>query len=56
LLTDDEQRPKAERLVQQWLSRQHAPADSHWTCPECGERHEPQFEACWKCDAVFDPT
>jgi hypothetical protein len=20
-----------------------------WTCPQCGERVEPQFAACWKC-------
>ena len=21
----------------------------HWTCPQCSERHENQFGACWKC-------
>ena len=20
-----------------------------WTCPDCGERHGPQFAQCWKC-------
>ena len=20
-----------------------------WTCPQCGERLEEQFRACWKC-------
>jgi hypothetical protein len=20
-----------------------------WTCPDCGERVEGQFEACWRC-------
>ena len=20
-----------------------------WTCPECGERHGPQFAQCWNC-------
>jgi len=20
-----------------------------WTCPTCGEKHEDQFEECWKC-------
>lgn len=20
-----------------------------WTCPACGERHQDQFDACWKC-------
>ena len=26
-------------------------ASSHntWTCASCGERHESQFAACWKC-------
>ncbi len=22
-----------------------------WSCPACGEAHEPQFTACWKCGA-----
>src|SRR5262245_12889676 len=20
-----------------------------WTCPQCGEQHQEQFDACWKC-------
>jgi len=20
-----------------------------WTCPQCGEEHQEQFDACWKC-------
>lgn len=20
-----------------------------WTCPKCGERHDDQFDSCWKC-------
>src|ERR1700722_4002434 len=20
-----------------------------WTCPRCGEKHQEQFDACWKC-------
>jgi hypothetical protein len=20
-----------------------------WTCPACGEQHQEQFDACWKC-------
>lgn len=23
-----------------------------WQCPACGETHEAQFTACWKCDTV----
>ena len=22
-----------------------------WVCPDCGERLEPQFTACWRCGA-----
>ena len=22
-----------------------------WTCPDCGESHEAQFDSCWKCGA-----
>ena len=22
-----------------------------WTCPDCGERIEPQFTECWNCGA-----
>src|SRR5262249_27236335 len=22
---------------------------SMWTCPQCGETHPDQFDACWKC-------
>jgi len=25
--------------------------DRPWQCPECGEPHEPQFTACWKCES-----
>jgi hypothetical protein len=23
-----------------------------WQCPECGERHEPEFNECWGCGYV----
>lgn len=23
---------------------------SPWTCPTCGEEHEPQFTTCWQCN------
>ena len=26
-----------------------ASSQDNWTCPGCGERHESQFAACWKC-------
>ena len=24
-----------------------------WTCPNCGERLEPQFDSCWRCNDTF---
>jgi rubrerythrin len=27
----------------------HAEEAEPWVCPGCGERHEPPFEACWRC-------
>jgi hypothetical protein len=29
----------------------HNPSDetARWTCPKCGEKIEPQFDACWNC-------
>jgi hypothetical protein len=56
LLADDEQSPKAERLVADWVARRSAPRVASWTCVSCGERHEPQFESCWRCGASFDAT
>ncbi len=28
----------------------------HWTCSGCGERHESQFNACWKCGQDKPPA
>ena len=28
-----------------------------WKCPKCGEQHDDQFDACWKCSpALQEPT
>ena len=48
-LVDDEQLPRATRLVKQWLERPSGSGAIAWVCPSCGERHEPQFGTCWKC-------
>ncbi len=56
LLSDDEQSPKAERLVADWISARSATNTGSWTCATCGERHEPQFELCWKCGEAFDAS
>ena len=26
-----------------------------WTCSKCGERHDDQFETCWKCAGEAAP-
>jgi hypothetical protein len=55
--------PFAEGWPQLWVSEgQHAEAEQlvataldgvqrgpEWTCPECRERIESQFTACWRC-------
>ena len=56
LLTDDEQWPKAERLVAEWVAARSETHTESWTCASCGERHEPQFELCWNCGAAFDAS
>jgi len=44
---DDEVLPRARLLVEGWLA---ADKDAvPWICPQCGERLEGQFGACWKC-------
>src|SRR5262245_48408543 len=27
-----------------------------WTCPKCGERHDDQFNSCWKCSGQTAPA
>ena len=39
----------AERAVKNALEEMRPVAKDPWTCPECGEHLEPQFEVCWKC-------
>lgn len=49
-IANDADYERAKQIVADALS----PAPSHgwpWTCPECGERHEPQFTDCWNCGA-----
>lgn len=54
-LLDDEQRPKAETLVREWLDTRDARASgAPWRCV-CGEPHEPQFLTCWKCGEERGP-
>jgi hypothetical protein len=49
-ILDDEQLPKAERVVREWLAARARPSDeAPWRCAGCGEQHEPQFATCWRC-------
>ena len=48
-LVDDARLADAQRLVEQSLGRGDAAPGDPWECLRCGERLEPQFEACWKC-------
>jgi len=31
-------------------------SQGYWTCPGCGERHDGQFGACWKCEREKPPA
>jgi len=43
----------AERLVDRVMGDlRAAPRGKSWTCPDCGERLEPQFSQCWACGAT----
>lgn len=45
-VVDDEVYPRAQRLLENWLREEAA---EPWTCRRCGETHEGQFGACWRC-------
>ncbi len=53
-LLDDEQLPRAARLVAQWLEERAPGSGTPWVCEGCGERHDPHFASCWKCGAESD--
>ncbi len=45
---NDEDAPKAQALLESRLKPKE-PAGSTWTCSECGEQIDEQFNSCWKC-------
>jgi hypothetical protein len=49
-IVDDDQIPKAQHFAKQWLADGVPGSAAPWVCAACGERHEAQFESCWKCD------
>ena len=48
-ILDDAQLARAQRIVERAYEQDDAASSANWECPQCGERLEPQFEACWKC-------
>lgn len=47
-VVDDEAYPRAKLLLKGWLAEDRAGSEP-WRCPDCGERLEGQFGACWSC-------
>ncbi len=47
-IAEDFQYEKAKELVEGFLAGSAEPG-SAWSCPECGEAIEGQFNACWRC-------
>lgn len=45
---EERQHAQAEQLIAAMLSGAHNPA-AEWICPDCRERIEAQFTACWRC-------
>ena len=46
---DDEQFPKAEKILRSELEKRASASTELWQCPKCGEQLEIQFTICWKC-------
>lgn len=44
----DEDAYRARQVLDEELITQPSHADA-WVCTRCGEHHERQFSACWKC-------
>ena len=47
-VTNERQYDDAKMIIKKALSNDEA-SSPHWLCPGCGEEHESQFSACWKC-------
>ncbi len=49
-IVDPEQLPQATVVTREFVERRSSSSSGDaWVCPQCGERHEPQFLSCWKC-------
>jgi hypothetical protein len=50
-LEDPARLDEARTLIERFRSGYLGVRGTAWTCPSCGEAHEPQFAACWRCGA-----
>lgn len=46
---DESKLQAAQRLIERAFDHDDLARAEAWECRRCGERLEPQFEACWKC-------
>lgn len=51
-LDDPEQLNEALALIRKFRGGPAPVRGPIWKCPGCGEHHEPEFGACWKCGAA----
>jgi hypothetical protein len=48
-LEDAARLDEARRLMRRYRRGPEGVRGALWTCPQCGETHEPEFGACWQC-------
>jgi len=48
---EDQDVEKAESLLAELAQTLPPATEDMWICRSCGERHDGQFSACWKCGA-----
>jgi len=48
-LEDGSRLEEARGLIARYRSGQEGVRGAVWTCPQCGETHDPEFGACWNC-------
>lgn len=51
-ISRDEDFVKAQEVLDSYKGNQQPNDD--WVCPQCGDKNEGQFGACWKCDYLID--
>ncbi|HEX7928622.1 MAG TPA: DUF2007 domain-containing protein [bacterium] len=48
-LEDASRLVEAQELIQRYRDGKDGVRGAVWTCRGCGESHDPEFGACWKC-------